>query len=158
MLEWAMESADGAAGEDIGARTHAAKGGWSLGPQPWGRWVSRTRQRQLVVRCACPQRSQPRLSILQVIESWDVRLATPGLKRVPGSFVRGARALTCRPAPPSDVKWHLTHQVREGYSTGGVGVGGKTRAFHLALIDPSTILPADQVALQAAPHFLSTRL
>jgi len=35
--------------------------------------------------------------------------------------------------------------VREGYATGTVGKGGKTRAFHLALIDPATILPADQV-------------
>eukprot|EP00290_Baffinella_frigidus_P033189 CAMPEP_0180272172 /NCGR_PEP_ID=MMETSP0988-20121125/4104_1 /TAXON_ID=697907 /ORGANISM="non described non described, Strain CCMP2293" /LENGTH=143 /DNA_ID=CAMNT_0022243227 /DNA_START=51 /DNA_END=478 /DNA_ORIENTATION=+ len=56
-----------------------------------------------------------------------------------------------------DVKWQLTHQVREGYSTGGVGVGGKTRAFHLALIDPSTILEAEQDEEPFRPLNLETQ-
>jgi len=43
-----------------------------------------------------------------------------------------------------DVQWHLTNQVREGYSTGTVNAGGHTRAFHLALIDSDTILPSRQ--------------
>ena len=44
----------------------------------------------------------------------------------------------------SDVRWHMTNQVREGYSTGTVNAGGHTRAFHLALIDSDTILPPSQ--------------
>uniref|UniRef100_A0A7S4JTT5 Uncharacterized protein n=1 Tax=Guillardia theta TaxID=55529 RepID=A0A7S4JTT5_GUITH len=55
-----------------------------------------------------------------------------------GTVVRVNANWTC------DVRWHLTNQVREGYSTGTVNAGGHTRAFHLALIDSDTILPPSQ--------------
>ena len=41
----------------------------------------------------------------------------------------------------SDVKWHNTNQIREGYACGTVCTGGKSRAFHLALVDSSAVIP-----------------
>mmetsp|Transcript_75901 Transcript_75901/g.123269 ORF Transcript_75901/g.123269 Transcript_75901/m.123269 type:complete len:115 (+) Transcript_75901:210-554(+) len=52
-----------------------------------------------------------------------------------GSIVRVNANWTC------DVKWHNTNQTREGYACGTVCTGGKSRAFHLAVVDSSAIIP-----------------
>ena len=52
-----------------------------------------------------------------------------------GTIIRVNANWTC------DVKWHATNQSREGYACGTVCTGGKARAFHLAVIDSSAIIP-----------------
>jgi hypothetical protein len=41
----------------------------------------------------------------------------------------------------ADVNWEQTNQTREGYACGSVSAGGKTRAFHLALLPSDAIVP-----------------
>jgi hypothetical protein len=41
----------------------------------------------------------------------------------------------------ADVEWRETNQIREGYACGSVCAGGKTRAFHLAVLPADAIRP-----------------
>ena len=52
-----------------------------------------------------------------------------------GTIVRVNANWTC------DVQWHNTNQTREGYACGTVCSGGKSRAFHLAVVDSSAVIP-----------------
>lgn len=42
----------------------------------------------------------------------------------------------------TDVEWHATGQIRQGYACGSVARGGKTRAFHLQSVPNNAILPS----------------
>jgi len=53
-----------------------------------------------------------------------------------GTIVRVNANWTC------DVRWDLTNQTREGYACGTVCTGGKSRAFHLRVVDSSAVIPA----------------
>ena len=65
----------------------------------------------------------------------------------------GLRGALCLSVPPlgalltspscdeADVQWHNTNQTREGYACGTVCSGGKSRAFHLCVVDSSAVIP-----------------